>query len=219
MFINMNSDFVRILITSFIALIECVMVCDCSNLPNNDSTTQLHNSSTTVLADFIAATEIMPTTATELIDGFTFGMSRKQYQMRYSELEKLECDNVKLEIKGTLYYAQYNQASFYDGKLYELTVLLLHKEPSADDVTKVDFDALAYFFKSIYGTGPSNYMYTEQPVSEFPMHHWRKDNLYFQLSWHPEEEMANIISLKYRNGPICRKAKRLTKEDVKRIGQ
>jgi hypothetical protein len=44
-------------------------------------------------------------------------------------------------------------------------------------------------------------MYTEMPISEFPTHHWRKGNLYFCLTWIPEDEVWNIIALEYMNGP------------------
>ena len=72
-------------------------------------------------------------------------------------------------------------------------------------MAKADFDSLAIYFKSVYGADSLHYMYTEKPVSEFPTHHWRKNNLYFQLSWLPEDEISNTISLEYRNGPVYRK--------------
>jgi hypothetical protein len=178
------------------------MLCSCRKTSDKDSLLQIQESVTTELAGFVAATEGKPVTVTELIDGFTFNMSPKQYQVRYSELQKLECDNARLEINGPSYYAHYCQPSFCDGKLFELNILLLYKEPCSEIVTKADFDSLAVYFKTIYGSDSSHYMFTEHPVSEFPTHHWRKDNLYFQLSWVTGEEMTDAISLIYKNNGI-----------------
>lgn len=201
----MNRDVVINCIISFIVSIACGLLCCCGNPQSKDSLTRMQESNKTVLAEFVAATETKPETVTEIIDGFAFNMSEKEYQARYAELQKLECDCARLEINGSSYYAYYNKPSFCDGKLYDLDIQLLFKEPDNESVTKADFDSLAVYFKTVYGAEPFNYLITEDSVSGLSIHHWRKDNLYLKLSWCPEGETASAISIEYRNGAILSK--------------
>ena len=158
-----------------------------------------------IMEDFIETTESAPVTVTKLIAGIKFGMSRMQYNAHYDQFEKFECDHFKIIINGISYFATDGEQSFFEDELYDLNLYLNYKDLDGKELAKADFDSLAIYFKSVYGDDSLHYTYTENPVSEFPTHHWRKNNLYFQLSWLPEDEISNTISLEYRNGPVYRK--------------
>lgn len=170
---------------------------------NTDSVDEKNN--TKALEDFIETTESAPVTVTELIAGIKFGMSRMQYNAHYDQFEKLECDHFKIIINGISFFATDGEQSFFEDELYDLNLYLNYKDLDGKELAKADFDSLAIYFKSVYGDDSLHYTYTENPVSEFPTHHWRKNNLYFQLSWLPEDEISNTISLEYRNSPVYRK--------------
>jgi len=204
--------------TSFIiAFIACTLLCDCGNSSKNNSQLEFLDSPKKVMNDFIDATETRPETVSDLIDGFSFDMSEKQYQVHLSRLKKLKGDHVNLDIDGVSYFAYYSKPSFFENKIYELNVQLFYKGSIQNHVTKEDFDFLATYFKSVYGSDPLNYMYTEKPVSDYPTHHWKKDNLYFKLYMVLIGDDLNSIALEYRNGPAYRSVvKGIQKRDKER---
>ena len=86
-----------------IAFIACITLCDCGNTSKNSIPFETPESPKKVLNDFIDATETKPETVSDLIDGFSFGMSEKQYQVHLSKLKKLKGDHVNLDIDGVSY--------------------------------------------------------------------------------------------------------------------
>jgi len=144
-------------------------------------------------------------------------MSEKQYQVHLSKLKKLKGDHVNLDIDGVSYYAYYSKPSFFDNKIYELNIQLFYKGSIQNHVTKGDFNSLAAYFKSVYGSDSLNYMYTEKPISDYPTHHWRRGNLYFKLYMVLIGDDLNSIALEYRNGPAYRSVvKGIQKRDQER---
>ena len=188
-------------ITFIITFIACTILCSCGNTSKNSTQFETPESPKKVLNDFIDATETKPETVSDLIDGFSFDMSEKQYQVHLSKLKKLKGDHVNLDIDGVSYFAYFSKPSFFDNKIYELNVQLFYKGSIQNHVTKEDFNSIAAYFKSVYGSDSLNYMYTEKPISDYPTHHWRKGNLYFKLYMVLIGDDLNSIALEYRNGP------------------
>ncbi len=177
------------------------------NISANDTDAEDGNNNSKAFKDFVETTESAPITVIELIAGLKFGMSRMQYETHYDQFEKLECDQFRLIINGISYYATDGEQTFSDEGLSDLNLYLRYKDYDGIELSEADFDSLAIYFKSVYGDDSLHYMYTAPPVSEFPTHHWRKNNLYFQLSWLPANEVSNTIKLEYRNSPVFRKEK------------
>ena len=152
--------------------------------------------------NFIKAPEFESISETELIAGFKFGMSKKQYVTHCNQLTKLECDQFLLKINGISFYATDGMQSYFKDELYDFHIYLSYKTPDWTELSGTDFDILTSYFKSIYGVDSLHYMCTETPASEFLTHHWRKNNMYFRISWIPENEVPNTIELEYLNGPL-----------------
>ena len=150
---------------------------------------------------FVRATENAPITEKNLLAGFKFGMNEKEYDVAFDKLQRIECDQIKLVVNDIYFQASAGMPLFSHGELYYKSFFLNYKGVRGADLTKADFASLADYFKGIYGADSLHYMYTEMPISEFPTHHWRKGNLYFCLTWIPEDEVWNIIALEYMNGP------------------
>lgn len=184
-----------------IAFVACTILCSCGNTSKKNAQLEFPNSPKKVLNDFIDATETKPETVSDLIDGFSFEMNEEQYQVHLSKLKKLKDNYVNLDIDGVSYFAYYSKPSFFDNKIYELNVQLFYKGSIQNHVTKEEFDSLATYFKSVYGSDSLNYIYTEKPISDYPTHHWRKGNLYFKLYMVLIGDDLNSIALEYRNGP------------------
>lgn len=200
-----------------IAFIACTILSGCRNASKNSIQLETPESPKKVLNDFIDATETKPEAVSDLIDGFSFDMSEKQYQVHLSKLKKLKGNHVNLDIDGISYYAYYSKPSFFDNKIYELNIQLFYKGSIQNHVTKEDFDSLAAYFKSIYGSDSLNYIYTDKPMSDYPTHHWRKGNLYFKLYMVLIGDYLNSIALEYRNGPAYRAVvKGIQKRDKER---
>ena len=191
----MNREFFRLYSKYFILSIVGVLFCSCGNAKKKDSLTKKDKSFHTVLVDSY--------TITNLVAGFTFGMNKKQYSEHYSKLPKLECDHFRLDLNGTSYWAYIGKPSFYNDELYGFNVYLDYQGQSGVVLSKAEFDTLAVYFKTLYGEDPQCYKFTEEPVSKFPIHEWRKCNLYFKLSLLLESEDQFVIRLEFVNSPVC----------------
>ncbi len=200
-----------------ISFIGFAILYGCGNTSKNNAQIEFPDSPKKVLNDFIDATEAKPETVSDLIDGFSFDMSEKQYQVHLSKLKKLQDNFVKLDIDGVSYFAYYGKPSFFENKIYEFDVQLFYKGSIQNHVTKEDFYSIAAYFKSVYGSDSLNYIYTEKPISDYPTHHWRKNNLYFKLYMVLIDDDLNSIALEYRNGPAYRAVvKGIQKRDQER---
>lgn len=162
---------------------------------------------------FASFTETQPESVKELIAGFRFGRSVKQNVDHAYHLPRLECDQFRLDLDCISYCATTGKSLFYEDKLYAFNVYITWRYHGLEDwvdLTKADFDSLATYFKSVYGSDSNKYMYTEADTADilsFSTHHWRKKNLYFRLYWIPENiEGANVIGMEFINGPVYRKA-------------
>ena len=151
---------------------------------------------------FVRSTEKAPVSVKELLAGFRFGMNDKEYRTAYDKLERIECDQIKLIVNNTYFQASGGTEYYANGQLYYKSLYLNYKGVRGDILTKADFEAVATYFKGVYGADSLHHMYTELPISEFPTHHWIKDNLYFSITWVPEGEVENFIALEYINGPV-----------------
>lgn len=157
-----------------------------------------------------------PITEYDLYDGFRFGMSKKQFNARYSKYKKIEKKYAQIKINNQVYTASVED-KYLDDKMYKLEFNILsvgnsdYKAPSSSDV-----NSIVNYFSSQYGD--YKHIFISEPLTTEPTHLWKKNNKIVTVSTLYAGIGINSISITFENYPIIRGiSKKMSAAQMKRI--
>ena len=181
-----------------LAVVAIGLFCSCGN--NKKQSSSILPTGMQEVIDFRDSASAAPITETQLIDGFYFGMSNRQFDFANQKHEQTGFITKKYILGGIPFKGGALGSFSNGGEMYELEITVDERFDNGESVTKQDFDSIADALKVLYGK-QFIYMYAEKPATSYPTHLWRKNNLLIRLEANLERERKEIL-ISYTNMPV-----------------